>query len=117
MEVTNCNDTGCEFVRGETNTMTLKFKSAHEATAMTSSLKAKLAGFFMPLPIGPYDVCKELAENNQPCPIAANTEIIYHVYFDVPNLAPVGTRTTLRLQIEDQERRIISCVQVPVVVA
>lgn len=94
--------------------MTLTFRTNDVATKLQSTLKAKLAGFFVSIPNGTIDVCEYM--ENQKCPVPANTEVTYSVDFVMPSLAPAGTRTTLQLQITDQNKKVVSCTQVPALV-
>lgn len=115
IDVNNCNDDHCEFRRGESTALTLTFRTTNEAIKLESTLKAKVAFVFVSVPNGKIDVCEHML--NQKCPVPANTEVIYKVEFVMPSLAPAGTRTTLQLQIADQNKNVVSCVQVPALVA
>lgn len=117
MDVSNCNGNFCKLKRGESNKMALTFKTINEATSLKASLRATIFGISMSLPGGPYDVCEHIANDNPHCPVPADTIVKYDVTFAVPNWAPGGMRSTVTLQITDQKTDIVTCVQIPVVVA
>lgn len=95
--------------------MKMTFKTASEATKLKASLQAQIAGIWLNWPLGKQgNVCNHLS--NSKCPVQANTEVIYSVDVTIPVIAPVGTRTTIKLKIADQDNKVVSCIQFPVFV-
>lgn len=95
--------------------MKMAFKTKSEATKLKASLQAQIAGLWLNWSLGKQaNVCNHLS--NGKCPVAANTEVIYSVDVTIPVIAPVGTRTTIKLKIADQDNKVVSCIQFPVLV-
>lgn len=95
--------------------MKLSFKTIAEAKKLKASLKAQIGNHWLPWSLGKQaNVCNHLSSGK--CPIPANTEAVYSLDVTIPGIAPVGTRTVIKLAIHDQDAAIVSCVQFPVLV-
>lgn len=95
--------------------MKMTFKTESKAEKLKASLQAQVAGIWINWSLGKQaNVCNHLA--NGKCPVEANNAVIYSVDVTIPSIAPAGTRTTIKLKIADQDNKIVSCVQFPVLV-
>lgn len=112
----NCNDQFCEVRRGIVSKFEMTFKAITEATKMSSSFKAQIAGTWISWPISgeSSDVCKNLIQGK--CPVPANSEATYRLNFKIPTIAPIGTRTIVQLRITDQNSKGVACTRFPVLV-
>ncbi|XP_055312704.1 uncharacterized protein LOC129574568 [Sitodiplosis mosellana] len=114
--IDNCNDNYCEVKRSQPAKMEVTFKTAKQATELTGTIHALINGVWIPWPMGAAGkVCRNLSKGQ--CPVAENTEATYAVSIKVPFVAPVGTKTVVQIRISDQDKTVVACTRIPVLVA
>lgn len=111
----NCNDKYCEVKRNVQASLKITFKATKDATDLNASVQAQIAGNWLPWPLGQASkVCKNLVQGT--CPVAENDEATYGFGITIPSIAPVGTHTTVQIQIKDQTNSMVACTRIPIVV-
>lgn len=109
----NCNDNYCEVKREQAAELSVGFSLPNDASKLTASIKAHVAGIWVPWTLGDYsDVCGHLTQGQ--CPVNNGSEIKYGLRLSIPKIAPVGTKTTVQLSIADEKKRIVSCLRMNV---
>lgn len=110
-----CSDQVCEVTRNVPAKMELTIKPTTEATKLEGSIHARIAGIWIPWITGSESkVCKNLIKGK--CPISANSEATYSLSLNIPFIAPVGTKTNVKVRITDQNNNVVACTHFPVIV-
>ncbi|XP_031616847.1 uncharacterized protein LOC116336836 [Contarinia nasturtii] len=115
VHVDNCNDEYCEVKRSTPANMELAFRTVKEATNLSSTVRAQVAGKWFPWPLGSASkVCNNLKTGS--CPVPANTEATYGFSIKIPIIAPVGSKPLIEIKITDQDKTVVACTRFPVLV-
>lgn len=95
--------------------MTIGFASPNDAEKLTASIKAQVAGFWVPWKLAQSNVCEHLVEGK--CPVQTGARVQYKLNVSIPRVAPIGIRVQVELQVQDEKRRTTVCVRLNVLVA
>lgn len=115
ISIDGCTDNYCAVNRDQPASLTIRFASQYNTEKLTASIKAQVAGLWLPWKLGSQsNVCDNLIEGN--CPVESGSGVRYRLNISIPRIAPIGTKTQVELRVQDDKKRTTVCLRVKVLV-
>lgn len=104
-----CNNEICEFQRNSQITAELSFTARRASNKAFATVQVLLRGSWITLSRN-EPICPKLVSGQ--CPLTADTRYTYRNNARVPDMVPVGLKTTAVIRAVDDQRGVIACVRI-----